>query len=126
MQFLQYKSVNFMNNPLHNKRNWTGPPEVPLTGFTKQNRTVRLSMWSDVFLHDSTSEKIAIVLADMQGLSHNSGAADERDNEKIFALGTLISSIQIFNVLKEINDYDLNSLQKATDLAEYISKESEK
>ena len=77
-----------------------GNPETPLTGFrtASQSRAVRIVMWSDVFLHEIRGEKIAIVLFESQGLyKERSGMIDSADNLKIFALGSLISSVQIYN-----------------------------
>lgn len=70
----QYKSVNFMDNPL--SIDWMGPPDLPLTGFSWQKSSKRetsgIIMWSDVFLHTTNAgDDVAIILADTQGLFYD-------------------------------------------------------
>jgi atlastin len=117
--FSQYKSVSFMDNPLSNKRNWIGDVDAPLTGFSWRSGATRdttgVVLWSDVFLHENLNpktkkmEKLAIVLMDTQGLFYSKTSPTE--NSRIFALGTLISSIQIFNLNDVIQENQLQYLQ---------------
>jgi Guanylate-binding protein, N-terminal domain len=115
-----------MNNPLDKKREWIGRPDEPLTGFSwksgSQRHTTGVVIWSDVFLHDTEDEKMAIVLMDTQGLFDTKTSA--ADNSRIFALGTLISSTQIFNLNDVIQEDQLEYLQMATDYARYASSEN--
>lgn len=115
-----------MNNPLKNKKDWMGSPQAELTGFEfrsgSDRHTTGVNMWSDVFLHEvktasGRTEKIAIILLDTQGLFDTQTSA--ADNSRIFALGTLISSIQIFNLNDVIQENQLNYLQMATDYAQF-------
>lgn len=115
----QYKSIAFPNNPLSDKRNWIGDHEEPLKGFSWRGGTSRdttgIVLWSDVFLHDLKDpktkkiEKIAIILMDTQGLFDTK--TSPTDNSRIFALGTLISSVQIFNLNNLIQENQLEYLQ---------------
>jgi len=106
-----------MNNTLENKNDWIGSPDEPLTGFSWKSGSTRdtngIVMWSDIFLHDHVvdgkEEKIAIVLMDTQGLFDTK--TSPADNSRIFALGTLLSSMQIFNLNDVIQEDQLEYLQ---------------
>jgi atlastin len=125
-----------MNNTLSNKRDWIGAPEASLKGFGfrggSERHTTGVVMWSDVFIHDvirpgKEPEKLAIVLLDTQGLFDAKTSA--ADNSRIFALGTLISSIQIFNLNDVVQENQLEYLQMATDYAQFhtnLTKEGAK
>lgn len=81
-------------------------------------------MWEDVFLHTiaTTGEKIAIVVMDTQGLFDNE--TSPADNSRIFALGTLISSIQTLNLVGIIQEDQLQYLQFATEFAKFAAQDS--
>jgi len=115
--YANYKSVNFMNNPLEHKTEWIGDEEAPLIGFTTTKVPKGVVLWSDAFLYDGIVEgktdKIAIILMDTTGLSDD--AASFVDNSKIFSLGTLLSSMQIFNLIEVIQGNQLEYLQFHTD-----------
>src|SRR5690349_22065419 len=106
-----------------------GAPEAPLQGFSWRSGTIRdttgIIMWSDVFLHTvaNTGEKIAIVVIDTQGLFDNE--TSPADNSRIFALGTLISSIQILNLVGIIQEDQLQYLQFATEFAKFAAQDSQ-
>lgn len=100
-------------------------PEDKLKGFSWQGgserHTTGVNMWSDVFLYDierpgKPTEKLAIILMDTQGLFDTK--TSPADNSRIFALGTLISSIQIFNLNDVIQENQLEYLQLATSYAQ--------
>jgi Guanylate-binding protein, N-terminal domain len=115
-----------MNNPLDHKNDWIGEPDEPLIGFSWKSgptrHTTGVVIWSDVFLHEYNGEKLAIVLMDTQGLFDTKTSA--ADNSRIFALGTLISSVQIFNLNDVIQENQLEYLQMATDYAKYANSDS--
>jgi hypothetical protein len=76
-------------------------------------------MWSDVFLIGDT----AVVLMDMQGLyDEMSGVVNESDNLKVFALGSLISSVQIFNTNIMLQKHNFDCFKSATDFAQIIQR----
>lgn len=67
-------------------------------------------VWSDVFLaEEADGEKVAIILMDAQWFS------DKRmlttDNARLASLNSLLSSMQIFNSFKVINDDQLAYLR---------------
>lgn len=83
--------------------------------------TTGIVIWNDTFLHtvDASGEKLAIVVMDTQGLFDNETTPIE--NSRIFALSTLISSIQILNLSNLIQEDQLQYLQFATEFAKYAS-----
>ena len=116
-----------ISNPLNDSAGWIGESETPLTGFSWKSGvdrdTTGLIIWSDVFLYDAPNgEKIAIVLMDTQGLFDNQTTI--ADNSKIFALGTLLSSVQILNLFSIIQEDHLQYLQFATEFAKFASNSS--
>ena len=103
-----------MDNPLNNTENWIGDRDDPLTGFSWRGgikrETTGIQLWSDVFLHENNvGEQLAIVLVDTQGLFDTKTTVV--DNSRIFALSTLLSSIQIFNLNDVIQENQLQYLQ---------------
>lgn len=105
-----------------------GAQDAPLKGFSWQNGVDRVTtgivMWSDIFLHtmQNTGEKIAILVIDTQGLFDDRSTTEE--NFKLFALGSLLSSIQVLNLLIQIQEDQLQYLHFATDFAKYIGNDS--
>lgn len=100
----------------------------PLKGFSwcigAKRNTVGIIMWSDVFLHtiEKTGEKIAIFVMDTQGLFDNESTPT--DNSRIFSLGTVISSIQVLNVLNRIQEDQLQYLQFAAEFTKFTAQNS--
>ncbi|KAL7015439.1 hypothetical protein ACKWTF_016458 [Chironomus riparius] len=100
-----------------------GDEDEPLKGFSwrsgSDRDTTGIVIWNDVFLYtdQNTDEKIAIIVIDTQGLFDNQGSPME--NSKIFAIGTLISSIQIMNLSGVIQADQLQYLQFATAFAKF-------
>ena len=112
--FIQFKSVSSKTNQNRNLSEWMGDREEPLNGFSfkggSSRDTTGMIFWSDVFLYDDVFEdKIAIVVMDTQGLFDSK--TPPADNTKIFALGTLISSIQIYNLNGVVQEDQLQYLQ---------------
>ncbi|CAO1362338.1 unnamed protein product [Diamesa serratosioi] len=125
---IKYKSVNFMTNPINDTSNWMGVSDEPLTGFSWKSGGTRdtsgIILWSDVFLTTNEfGEEIAIVLIDTQGLFDSK--TSPADNSRIFALGTLISSVQIFNLNGVVQENQLQYLQLATDYAKLAANDSQ-
>lgn len=103
-----------------------GEKDEPLSGFSWRSGSIRdttgIIIWNDVFLHtdDETDEKIAILIMDTQGLFDNE--TSPMDNSRIFALGTLISSIQVLNLSGVVQEDQLQYLQFATEFAKLAAK----
>ena len=67
-------------------------------------------MWGEVFLHDyKDGRKVAILLLDTQGTFDNKTSM--KNCTTIFALSTLLSSVQIFNISNNIQEDNLQHLQ---------------
>lgn len=123
----QYPSINNPENKLEDKENWMGDEDQPLNGFSWKSDTVRHTngcvFWSDVFLHtmDETGAKVAIVLMDTQGLFDQETSPTE--NSRIFALGTLISSVQVLNLTGIIQEDHLQYLHYASEFAKLAAQD---
>ena len=114
---------------MNNKRDWLGQPEDRLLGFSWRGglkiNTVGVLMWPDIFLCEierrgKGPDKLAIVLFDTQGLFDMKSST--ADNARIFALSTLLSSMQIFNLNGLIQENQLEYLQMAIDYVLYNTK----
>ncbi|CAH1734986.1 unnamed protein product [Chironomus riparius] len=129
LRFL-YAHFPSINNPWEETQcifetndSWMGESDEPLTGFSWRSGTKRdttgIIMWNDVFLHtlDRTGEKIAIFVMDTQGLFDNESTP--ADNSRIFALGNLISSIQLLNLMNRAQEDHFQYLQFATEFAKF-------
>lgn len=105
-----------------------GTENEPLSGFSWRSGSIRdttgIVMWSDIFLHTNTANgvKIAIVVIDTQGLFDNQ--TSPTGNSRIFALGTLSSSIQVLNLFNVVQEDQLQYLQFATEFAKYAASDS--
>lgn len=88
-----------------------GDENEPLKGFSwrpgSRRDTTGIILWSDVFLHTvpTTGEKIAIIIMDTQGLFDNQ--TSPAGNARIFSLGTLISSMQMLNLMQLVQEDQL-------------------
>lgn len=73
-------------------------------------------MWSDIFTHDyDNGDQIAIILMDTQGVFDTQSST--RDCITIFALSTLLSSVQCYNLMRQIQEDYLQHLQLFTEYA---------
>lgn len=102
----------------HHVKDWLGDENEPLKGFSwrggSERDTTGILMWSDVFLHDyENGQKVAIILLDTQGAFDSQSTV--RDCATVFALSTMISSVQIFNLSQNIQEDDLQHLQLFTE-----------
>jgi len=97
---------------------WLGKDEDPLTGFSWRGGSDRVTtgiyMWSDIFLHDyPNGRKVAIILLDTQGTFDSLSTV--KDCATVFALSTMLSSVQIYNLSQNIQEDDLQHLQLFTE-----------
>ncbi|XP_060523821.1 atlastin isoform X2 [Cylas formicarius] len=114
--FLRYMNVKYVQK--QNSSNWIGSEETPLEGFSwrggSERDTTGILMWSEVFLTElTTGEKVAIILLDTQGTWDSKSTVKECAT--IFALSTMISSVQIYNLSSNIQEDDLQHLQLFTE-----------
>lgn len=97
---------------------WIGDENEPLTGFSwrggSERDTTGILMWSEIFLHDyPNGDKVAIILLDTQGAFDSQSTV--RDCATVFALSTMVSSVQIYNLSQNIQEDDLQHLQLFTE-----------
>lgn len=89
----------------------------------RKRETVGIWMWSDVFTHDyENGEKVAIILLDTQGVFDDRSSV--RDCTTIFALSTMLSSIQCYNMMQNIKEDDLQHLELFTEYGRLALEQS--
>ncbi|XP_037032671.1 atlastin-like [Bradysia coprophila] len=119
----------FLNFPLkylyakyvkHDISDWIGEDAVDgneLHGFKWRGgqtpQTTGIWMWSEIFTHDfDGGDRVAIILLDTQGIfDHDSSTMD---CTKTFAISTLLSSVQCYNVMQNIQENNLQDLDYFT------------
>lgn len=125
----QFPSINNPNKSKNINQNWFGSEDEPLQGFSWRSGSIRdttgIVFWNDIFLHTDkkTGREKAICVIDTQGLFDNE--TSPLDNSRIFALGNLISSIQVVNLSGMIQEDNLQYLQFAAKLSEFVAADSE-
>ncbi|CAF3265507.1 unnamed protein product [Rotaria sp. Silwood2] len=92
---------------------WIGREDEPLTGFGWRGGTTRhtigMIMWSEpLLLSLPNGEEIAVFLMDTQGTYDS--YSTEFENTFIFALTLLVSSVTLYNIMHNIQEYDLQHL----------------
>lgn len=104
----------------HDISDWIGENEngSNLVGFKwrggKKPETSGIWMWSELFTHVyENGEKIAIILVDTQGIFDSRSSL--KDSTTIFALSMLLSSIQCYNVMGNIQENHMQNLDLFTD-----------
>lgn len=81
----------------------------------RKSDTIGVWMWSEVFTHDfDNGDKVAIVLLDIQSAFHVQSTS-VRDYVSIFALSSMLSSVQCLNVVNNIDEDDLQYLDLITE-----------
>ncbi|KAH8275761.1 hypothetical protein KR026_005146, partial [Drosophila bipectinata] len=113
--FLRYMYSKYVHQ---DATDWLGDESKPLEGFSwrggSERDTTGILMWSDVFLYDyPNGDKIAILLMDTQGAFDSQSTV--RDCATVFALSTMLSSVQIYNLSQNIQEDDLQHLQLFTE-----------
>ncbi|KAF4527359.1 hypothetical protein B566_EDAN001138 [Ephemera danica] len=116
--FLRYMNTQYSCSVEQGATNWLGEEEAPLEGFSwrggSERDTTGILMWSEVFLVDLPSgEKVAVLLMDTQGAFDSQSTV--RDCATVFALSTMTSSVQIYNLSQNIQEDDLQHLQLFTE-----------
>lgn len=114
--FLRYMNAKYVLK--QNTSEWMGTEDSPLEGFSwkggSERDTTGILMWSEVFLTElATGEKVAVILFDTQGTWDSKSTVKECAT--IFALSTMLSSVQIYNLSSNIQEDDLQHLQLFTE-----------
>lgn len=97
---------------------WLGKDDEPLTGFSWRGgsdpETTGILLWSEVFLAEKKDgTQVAVLLMDTQGAFDSQSTV--KDCATIFALSTMTSSMQIYNLSQNIQEDDLQQLQLFTE-----------
>lgn len=97
---------------------WLANVDEPLTGFKwrggADRETTGIMMWSEPFLRRLPSgEEVAVVLLDTQGAFDSTSTV--KDCATIFALSTMVSSVQLYNLTSNIQEDDLQHLELFTE-----------
>lgn len=80
-------------------------------------------MWSDIFTHDyENSEKVAIILLDSQGIFDDKSTT--KDCTAIFAISMMLSSVQCYNLMQNIQEDDLQHLEMFTEYGRLAMEKS--
>lgn len=102
-------------------------PNSPLSGFSWRGGSERdtngILIWSEPFImKDKNGEEIAVLLMDTQGAFDSQSTV--KDCATIFALSTMISSVQIYNLSQNIQEDDLQHLQLFTEYGRLALEDS--
>ncbi|XP_036619097.1 atlastin-3 isoform X2 [Trichosurus vulpecula] len=106
------------NQKERNHLHWLGDEDEPLTGFSWRGgsdpETTGIQIWSEIFIVEKPNgKKVAVILMDTQGAFDSQSTV--KDCATIFALSTMTSSIQIYNLSQNIQEDDLQQLQLFTE-----------
>ncbi|XP_048843547.1 atlastin-2-like isoform X2 [Brienomyrus brachyistius] len=120
--------LDFMLRYMYNQRSssWLGGNEEPLTGFTWrggcERETTGIQAWSEVFVVDKPDgSKVAVLLLDTQGAFDSQSTI--KDCATVFALSTMTSSVQVYNLSQNIQEDDLQHLQLFTEYGRLAMEE---
>uniref|UniRef100_A0A3Q3IAL7 GB1/RHD3-type G domain-containing protein n=1 Tax=Monopterus albus TaxID=43700 RepID=A0A3Q3IAL7_MONAL len=120
--------LDFMLRYMHSQksRSWMGGDDEPLTGFTWrggcERETTGIQIWSDVFVVDKPDgSKVAVLLVDTQGAFDSQSTI--KDCATVFALSTMTSSVQVYNLSQNIQEDDLQHLQLFTEYGRLAMEE---
>ncbi|XP_070235813.1 atlastin-2 isoform X2 [Bos mutus] len=108
--------LDFMLRYMYNKdsQSWIGGNNEPLTGFTWrggcERETTGIQVWNEVFVIERPNgTKVAVLLMDTQGAFDSQSTI--KDCATVFALSTMTSSVQVYNLSQNIQEDDLQHLQ---------------
>uniref|UniRef100_A0A665T9U4 Atlastin-1 n=1 Tax=Echeneis naucrates TaxID=173247 RepID=A0A665T9U4_ECHNA len=123
--FLMDFMLRYMYN--HASDTWLGNADEPLTGFSwrggSERETTGIQIWSEVFLVDKPDgSKVAVLLMDTQGTFDSQSTL--RDSATVFALSTMISSMQVYNISQNVQEDDLQHLQLFTEYGRLAMEET--
>ncbi|XP_057703975.1 atlastin-2-like isoform X1 [Corythoichthys intestinalis] len=120
--------LDFMLRFMYNQQNrqWIGGDDEPLTGFTWrggcERETTGIQVWSEVFVVDKPDgSQVAVLLVDTQGAFDSQSTI--KDCATVFALSTMTSSVQVYNLSQNIQEDDLQHLQLFTEYGRLAMEE---
>ncbi|XP_029305099.1 LOW QUALITY PROTEIN: atlastin-2-like [Cottoperca gobio] len=119
--------LDFMLRYMHSPgESWIGGDDEPLKGFTWrggcERETTGIQIWSEVFVVDKPDKsKVAVLLVDTQGAFDSQSTI--KDCATVFALSTMTSSVQVYNLSQNIQEDDLQHLQLFTEYGRLAMEE---
>ncbi|XP_041866590.1 atlastin-2 isoform X2 [Melanotaenia boesemani] len=119
--------LDFMLRYMHSQNNsWMGGDSDPLTGFKWrggcERETTGIQVWSEVFVvNKPDGSKVAVLLVDTQGAFDSQSTI--KDCATVFALSTMTSSVQVYNLSQNIQEDDLQHLQLFTEYGRLAMEE---
>lgn len=118
--FLRY----FMNGT---QPNWMDDANAKLEGFSwrggSERQTTGIFVWSEVFVVPTTGgKKVAVIFLDTQGIFD--GKSTTKYSTKVFALSMMASSLQIYNISKQIGEDHLQHLHLFTQYGKLALRET--
>ncbi|MEQ2312590.1 putative RING-H2 finger protein, partial [Ameca splendens] len=125
--FCLFYSV-FPSSALQQSGSWIGGDDEPLTGFKWrggcERETTGIQVWNDVFVVEKPDgSKVAVLLVDTQGAFDSQSTL--KDSATVFALSTMTSSVQVYNLSHNIQEDDLQHLQLFTEYGRLAMEETE-
>uniref|UniRef100_A0A8C2Q276 Atlastin-2-like n=1 Tax=Cyprinus carpio TaxID=7962 RepID=A0A8C2Q276_CYPCA len=122
--FLLDFMLRYMHNP--SSESWMGGDDEPLTGFSWrggcERETTGIQAWSEVFVVEKEDgTKVAVLLVDTQGAFDSQSTI--KDCATVFALSTMTSSVQVYNLSQNIQEDDLQHLQLFTEYGRLAMEE---
>ncbi|KAK1333140.1 hypothetical protein QTO34_006677 [Cnephaeus nilssonii] len=116
------RDLNIVVDP----QSWMGGHNEPLTGFTWrggcERETTGIQVWNEVFVIDRPDgTKVAVLLMDTQGAFDSQSTI--KDCATVFALSTMTSSVQVYNLSQNIQEDDLQHLQLFTEYGRLAMEE---
>lgn len=120
--------LNFFIRYLRNWRrtDWLGDTEAPLEGFDwrggSERHTMGIYVWNEVFLVETSGgQELAVLLMDTQGTFDCQTSAEV--DRAIFSLSTMVSSVLVYNVSRNIREDQLQNLQLFTEYGIMMQEE---
>ncbi|XP_065115391.1 atlastin-2 isoform X2 [Paramisgurnus dabryanus] len=120
--------LDFMLRFMYNQSSdlWLGGNDEPLTGFTWrggcERETTGIQAWNKVFVVGKPDgSKVAVLLLDTQGAFDSQSTI--KDCATLFALSTMTSSLQVYNLSQNIQEDDLQHLQLFTEYGRLAMEE---
>ncbi|KAJ8013859.1 hypothetical protein DPEC_G00034180 [Dallia pectoralis] len=121
--------LDFMLRYMRNQKTdwWLGGDDDPLTGFNWkggcERDTTGIHVWSEVFVVEKPDKsKVAVLLVDTQGAFDSQSTI--KDCATVFALSTMTSSVQVYNLSQNIQEDDLQHLQLFTEYGRLALEEN--
>ncbi|XP_065185002.1 atlastin-1-like [Sycon ciliatum] len=124
--FLRY--MNFSPTGDVSGTEWMGSDDAHLEGFHWRGGTDRdtmgVLMWSEPFFRTlPTGEEVVVLIVDTQGAFDNQSTV--KDCATVFAMSTMVSSVQVYNLSQMIHENDLQHLQLFTEYGRLAMEEGD-